>query len=172
VLLGVALGSRVVGLQYGLPYSTLLDPDEQSIVPRAWKMVHGFGLDPHWFDYPTLVLYAQAPFQAWNDSPSILTARIVIVVFGLLAVAAAWWLGRKAYGTLAGVVGGAFVAVQTTSVAYSHAAVTDVPLEAGVAASLALMVSNRLAWAGVVAGLATSAKYPGVFLLVPLIVSG
>jgi len=87
-LLGVALALRVVGLQYGLPYSTLLDPDEQSIVPRAWKMVHGFGLDPHWFDYPTLVLYAQAPFQAWSDSPSILTARIVIVVFGLLAVAA------------------------------------------------------------------------------------
>ena len=171
-LLGVALGLRVVGLQYGLPYTTLLDPDEQSIVPRAWKMVHGFGLDPHWFDYPTAVLYALAPFQAWNDSPSILTARIVIVVFGVASVAAAWWLGRSAYDNVAGAVGGAFVAVQTTSVAYSHAAVTDVPLEAGVAASLALMVSNRLAWAGVVAGLATSAKYPGVFLIVPLVVAG
>jgi 4-amino-4-deoxy-L-arabinose transferase-like glycosyltransferase len=87
-------------------------------------------------------------------------------------VAAAWWLGRRAYDNVAGAVGGAFVAVQTTSVAYSHAAVTDVPLEAGVAASLALMVSNRLAWAGVVAGLATSAKYPGVFLVVPLVVAG
>src|SRR4029077_14398547 len=80
--------------------------------------------------------------------------------------------GRKASGTLAGVVGGDFVAVQTTSVAYSHAAVTDVPLEAGVAASLALMVSDRLYWAGAVAGLATSAKYPGVFLIVPLVVAG
>lgn len=171
-VLAVALGLRVVGLQYGLPYATLLDPDEQSIVPRAWKMVHGFGLDPHWFDYPTLVLYAQAPFQAWDSAPSILTARIVVVLFGLAAVAAAWWLGRRAYDSLAGVVGAGFVAVQTTSVAYSHAAVTDVPLEAGVAASLALMVSDRLAWAGVVAGLATSAKYPGVFLLVPLVVAG
>ena len=170
-VLVVALGLRVVGLQYGLPYSTLLDPDEQSVVPRAWRMVHGFGLDPHWFDYPSLMLYAQAPFQAWNDAPSILTARIVTVVFGLAAVTATWWLGRRAYGTLAGVVGAAFVAVQTTSVAYSHAAVTDVPLEAGVAASLALMVSNRLALAGVVAGLATSAKYPAVFLLVPLVVA-
>jgi len=171
-VLAVALGLRVVGLQYGLPYATLLDPDEQSIVPRAWKMVHGFGLDPHWFDYPTAVLYAQAPFQAWDAAPSILTARIVVVVFGLLAVAAAWWLGRRAYGTLAGVVGAAFVAVQTTSVAYSHAAVTDVPLEAGVAAALALMISDRLLWAGAVIGLATSAKYPGVFLLVPLVAAG
>ncbi len=171
-LLAVALGLRVVGLQYGLPYATLLDPDEQSIVPRAWKMVHGFGIDPHWFDYPTLVLYVQAPFQSWDGAPSILTARIVIVLFGLAAVAAAWWLGRSAYGTLAGVIGAAVVAVQTTSVAYSHAAVTDVPLEAGVAASLALMVSDRLLLAGLLAGLATSAKYPGVFLLVPLVVAG
>ena len=29
-------------------------PDEQSIVPRAWHMAHGGGLDPHWFDYPSL----------------------------------------------------------------------------------------------------------------------
>jgi len=171
-LLGLALALRIVGLQYGLPYGTLLDPDEQSIVPRAWRMVHGFGLDPHWFDYPTAVLYAQAPFQSWNDAPSILTARIVIALFGVAAVAAAWWLGRRAYGTLAGVIGAAVVAVQTTSVAYSHTAVTDVPLEAGVAASLALMISDRLLLAGAVAGLATSAKYPGVFLLVPLVVAG
>jgi 4-amino-4-deoxy-L-arabinose transferase-like glycosyltransferase len=171
-LLGLALALRVVGLQYGLPFGTILDPDEQSIVPRAWRMVHGSGLDPHWFDYPSLVLYVIAPFQAWDRTPSFLTARIVIVVFGLASVAAAWWLGRRAYGTVAAVVGAAAVAVQTTSVAYSHAAVTDVPLMAGVAAALALMVSGRLRWAGVVAGLAVSAKYPGVFLLVPLVVAG
>ena len=28
----------------------LLNPDEQNIVPRAWRMIHGGGLDPHWFD--------------------------------------------------------------------------------------------------------------------------
>ena len=171
-LLALALALRLVGLEYGLPFGTLLNPDEGSIVPRAWRMVHGFGLDPHWFDYPTLVLYVLAPFQAWAGHTSFLTARVVIVVFGLLAVAAAWWLGRRSYGNVAAVVGAAAVAVDTTSVAYSHMAVTDIPLMAGVAAALALMVSGRLAWAGVVAGLATSAKYPGVFLLVPLVVAG
>src|SRR5204863_1310422 len=116
--------------------------------------------------------YVFAPFQAWDSSASLLTARIVIVLFGLAAVAAAWCLGRRAYGGVAGAVGAAVVAVQTTSVAYSHMAVTDVPLEAGVAAALALMVSDRLVLAGLVAGLATSAKYPGVFLIVPLVVAG
>jgi len=71
---------RVVGIQYGLPFGNLLNPDEQSIVPRAWKLVHGGGGDPHWFDYPTLLMYVNAPFQAWQDEPSFLTARIVAVV--------------------------------------------------------------------------------------------
>src|SRR4029077_6436814 len=123
-------------------------------------MVHGFGLDPHWFDYPTLVLYVQAPFQAWDGAPSLLTARIVIVLFGLAAVAAAVWLGRRAYGTGAGAVGAPAVAVQTTSVAYSHMAVTDVPLMAGVAATLALMVSDRLRAARLVGGAGARGTHP------------
>jgi hypothetical protein len=102
----------------------------------------------------------------------VLTARIVMLVLGLAAVGATWWLGRRAYGVAAGAVGAAAVAVETTHVAYSHMAVTDVPLTVGVAAALALMISGRLEWAGLAVGLATSAKYPGVFLLAPLVVAG
>jgi len=159
-----------VGIQYGLPFGNLLNPDEQSIVPRAWKLVHGGGGDPHWFDYPTLLMYVNAPFQAWQHQPSFLTARIVAVAIGLAAIAAAWWLGRRAYGT--GVVPAAVVAVCTTEVAYSRVAVTDVPLTLGVAVALALMVKGRIELAGVAVGLATGFKYPGVFLLVPLVVAG
>ena len=135
-------------------------------------MVHGAGADPHWFDYPTLVLYVLAPFQAWQDDPSYLTARIVVAVFGVAAVAAAWWLGRVAYGKTAGLVAAAAVAVETIGVAYSHMAVTDVPMTALIAVSLALAVTGRLELAGVAAGLAASAKYPAVFLVVPLLVAG
>ena len=38
--------------------------------------------------------------------------------------------------------------------------------------TLALLVTRRLEWAGVAAGLAASAKYPGVVLAVPLVVAG
>ena len=147
-----------------------MNPDEQSIVPRAWKLVHGGGGDPHWFDYPTLLMYVNAPFQAWQDHPSYLTARIVAIFLGLAAIAAAWWLGRRAYGT--GVVAAAVVAVCTIHVMYSRAAVTDVPLTLGVAVALALMVKGRIELAGAAVGLATGFKYPGVFLLVPLVVAG
>jgi 4-amino-4-deoxy-L-arabinose transferase-like glycosyltransferase len=170
-LLGLAAALRLVGIEYGLPFG-LLNPDEQSIVPRAWRMVHGGGLDPHWFDYPTLVMYLLAPFQAWQPAPSYLAARVVIVVLALAAVAAAWWLGGRAYGRSAAAVAASFTAVEATHVAYSHVAVTDVPLTLGVAACLAFCVTGRLEWAGLAAGLATSAKYPGIFLAVPIVVAG
>jgi 4-amino-4-deoxy-L-arabinose transferase-like glycosyltransferase len=170
-VLGLAAALRLVGIEYGLPFGGLLNPDEQSIVPRAWRMVHGGGLDPHWFDYPTLVLYVLAPFQAWHDGPSYLTARLVVAAFGVGAVAAAWWLGRAAYGKTAGLVAAVVVAVETIGVAYSHMAVTDVPMTALISVSLALAVTGRLEWAGAVAGLAASAKYPAIFLVVPLVVA-
>jgi 4-amino-4-deoxy-L-arabinose transferase-like glycosyltransferase len=172
-LLAGAATIRLAGIQYGLPVGNLLNPDEESIVPRAWKLVHGGGGDPHWFDYPTLLMYVNAPFQAWHDEPSYLTARIVGVVLALAAIAAAWWLGRRAFGTpSAGVVAAAVVAVCTIHVAYSHAAVTDVPLTLGVAVALALLVAGRLELAGIAIGLAMGFKYPGVFLFVPLVVAG
>ena len=142
-------------------------------MPRAWKLVHGGGGDPHWFDYPSLLMYVNAPFQLWHDEPSYLTARIVGVALALGAIAASWWLGRRAYGTAsAGVVAASVVAVCTIHVAYSRAAVTDVPLTLGVAVSLALLVTGRLELGGLAAGLAMGFKYPGVFLLVPLVVAG
>jgi len=171
-ILAGAAALRSIGIQYGLPFGNLLNPDEQSIVPRAWKLVHGGGGDPHWFDYPTLLMYVNAPFQAWQDEPSYLTARIIGVVIALAAIAAAWWLGRRAFGTSAGVVAAAVTAVCTVHVAYSRVAVTDVPLTLGVAVALALMVSGRLELAGIAVGLATGFKYPGIFLLIPLVVAG
>ena len=143
-LLGLAAALRLIGIEYGLPFGGLLNPDERNIVPRAWAMVHGSGLDPHWFDYPSLLLYVLAPFQAWQGEPSYLAARLVVAAFGVGAVAAAWWLGRAAYGRTAGLVAAAAVAVETIGVAYSHAAVTDVPMTALIAVSLALAVTGRL----------------------------
>jgi 4-amino-4-deoxy-L-arabinose transferase-like glycosyltransferase len=167
-LLALAAALRLVGIQYGLPFP-LLNPDERNIVPRAWAMTHGGGLDPHWFDYPTLVMYLLAPVQAWQHEPSYLAARVTMIAIALVGVAAAWWLGRAAYGTVAGFVAAAAVAVETTYVAYSRMAVTDVPLTVGVTVALALMVSGRIELAGLAVGLATSAKYPGVLLLAPLV---
>ena len=134
-------------------------------------MVHGGGLDPHWFDYPTLLMYLLAPFQAWEAVPSYLAARVVVLVLSLGAIAAAWWLGSRAYGQTAGAVAAAVLAVETTEVAYSRMAVTDVPLTLLVGVSLAFLVGGRIELGGLAAGLAMSIKYPGALLLVPLAVA-
>jgi hypothetical protein len=172
-ILAGAAALRAVGIEYGLPYDNLLNPDEHNIVVRAWRMVHGGGADPHFFDYPTLLMYVEAPFQAWQDEPSLLTARIVALLLGLGSIAATWWLARRAFGSLTcGAVAAAIVAVCTVHVAYSREAVTDVSLTLGIAAALALMVSGRIELAGAAAGLATGFKYPGVLLAVPLVIAG
>lgn len=167
-IVGLAAALRLVGVRYGLPFP-VLNPDEQNIVPRAWRMVHGGGPDPGWFDYPSLLLYLLAPFQTWSDEPSYLAGRLVAVALGLAGVGAAWWLGSRAYGRLAGGVAAAAVAVATVHVAYSRMAVTDIALALGVTVALALLVDDRIELAGLAGGLAASAKYPGLILLVPLV---
>src|SRR6266566_153972 len=169
-ILGGAAALRLVGLKYGLPFG-FLDPDEAQIVPRSWRMVHGGGADPHWFRFPSLLLYLLAPFQSWQAAPSYVAARLVVLVLGLAAVGAAWLLGRRAYGVAAGAVAAAVVAVETTHVAYSRIAAPDVPLTLGIAVTLALLIAGRVEWAALAAGLSTAIAYPGFFLLVPLVVA-
>jgi len=170
-LLAGAATLRLVGIRYGLPFP-LLNPDEENIVPRAWRMAHGGGLDPDWFDYPTLLMYVLAPFQNWSDEPNYLAARLVVAALGVASVAAAWWLGGRAYGFLAGFVAAAVTAVATVHVEYARMAVTDVPLTLGVAVTLALLVRRQLLPAGIAIGLSAAFKYPGFVLLAPLLVAG
>lgn len=170
-VLALAAVLRAVGAGSGLPLP-LLNPDETNIVPRAWAVVHGGGLDPGWYDYPSLIFLVLAPTQLGFDVPSYGAARVAAVLVGVLGVAAAWWLGRAAYGAAAGLTGAVGVALATTHVAYSRMAVTDVLLTLGVTVTLALLVTGRLEWAGLAAGLAASAKYPGAVLVVPIVVAG
>ena len=170
-VVALAASLRAVGSGSGLPLP-LLNPDESNIVPRAWEIVHGGGLDPGWYDYPSLLFLLLAPSQIGLDAPSYGSARVVAILVGVVGVAAAWWLGRAIYGRAGALTGAVGVAVATTHVAYSRMAVTDVLLTLGVTVCLALLVTGRLEWAGVAAGLAASAKYPGVLLAVPLLVAG
>ncbi len=169
-ILALAAVLRLVGVRYGLPLS-VLNPDESNIVPRAWRMGHGH-LDPGWYDYPSLLMTVLAPVQAFFGSPSFLAARLVAVLLGLAGVAATWWLGRRAYGTGAAIVGAAGVAVATTHVAYSRMAVTDVLMTLLVTCALALAIGGRIEWAGLAVGLAASAKYPGAIAAVAVVVAG
>ena len=94
-------------------------------VPGAWGTATSI---PDWYDYPSLLMGVLAPVQAFFGAPALGAARLAAVAIGVGGVAATWWLGRRAYGTGAAIVGAASVAVATTHVAYSRMAVTDVLL--------------------------------------------
>jgi hypothetical protein len=162
-ILAGAAALRLAGIGHGGVLAADHDP-----VGRAWKLVHGGGADPH--RYPSLLAYALAPLQWWHDAPSYESARVVVALLGVAAVAAAWWLGSRAYGTLAGGVAAAATAVATTHVALSHTALPDVPFTLGVAAALALLVSGRLELGALAAGLATGFEWSGLILAVPVAV--
>ncbi len=161
---------RLVGVRYGLPLA-VLNPDESNIVPRAWRLGQGH-LDPGWYDYPSLLMGLLAPVQALYGAPAFEAARLVAVAIGVGGVGATWWLGRRAYGTGAAIVGAASVAMATTHVAYSRMAVTDVLLALAITCVLALAIGGRIEWAGLAVGLAASAKYPGAIAAVPVVVAG
>jgi hypothetical protein len=165
VLVGAA-ALRLVGVRRGE------EGIETAVVPRAWGMVHGEGLDPHpFFDNPSLLLYVLAPFESWQDAPSYLSARLVIVAIALAGVAAAWWLGERSYGVVAGGVAAVATAIAGVHVAYSRTAVADVLLATLLTVALVLLVSGRIELAAVAIGLATAAKWPGALALVPLLVA-
>jgi 4-amino-4-deoxy-L-arabinose transferase-like glycosyltransferase len=115
-------------------------------------------------------VYLLAPFQSWQAEPSSYAAQVVVVAVAVAGVAAAWWLGERAYGVVAGGVAAAATAVATVHVAYSRVDAPDVLLATLVTVALALLVSGRIELAGLVAGLAAAAKYPGVLVLVPILV--
>jgi len=59
VLLGAAIGLRVAGLSWGLPYE--YHPDEPTHVNIVVSFLKTGDLNPHWFLYPSLSLYIGIP---------------------------------------------------------------------------------------------------------------
>ena len=74
-VLAVALGLRLIGLRYGLPY--VYNPDEVSIMSRALAFAKG-DLNPHNFLYPSLYFYV---LFAWEGLTALLAVATRAVSF-------------------------------------------------------------------------------------------
>jgi len=192
-VLVLALGLRLKGVDWGLPYS-FVNADESVVVPKAFSVARG-GLNPQFFYYPSLFFYlvggvyllaapvlwalhhanplAMGSFVV-DPGPYFLLARLVSVAAGTASVYLLYRIGREAFGRPAGLVAALFLAVAPLHVAYSHMAVTDVTATAlSLLAFLLLFQAarggdrRRLIAGAVVAGLATSTKYNLGALVLP-----
>jgi len=191
-----ALAVRLYGIDFGLPY--VYNRDEAVIVDLAV----GFGsgdLNPHFFAYPTLYMYALFGFYGayfvlgwlfglissvydfallFFRDPTLfyLTGRLVAATLGTATVPLVYCLGRKVYSTRVGLVAALFLAFAPLHVEFSHYVKTYAPMT--FVATLGLLAAwlayehgglKRYLLAGTLAGTAASVMYQGGFVLFALL---
>ena len=194
-LLGALLAGfvlRVTGIHWGMHY-----PDEHIVINHA--MAFGTGdLNPHFFIYPTLLMYVLFIFygifyvlghlvqffptaddflRLYLLSPHIfyMLARMVSVLFGTATIWACYKLTAKYANSAAARIAAIFMAVCFLPVRDSHFVITDIPLTFFMTLALALTLkyldSRRmqdLLWASALTGIAASIKYNAFFLALPI----
>ena len=167
----------------------------------SWGTERPLHPDPGFFRYPSLTFYVhlaahallvagtwlRGGIEAVRDVPVdfladrtrfLLASRTVSALFGVGAVIGVFAAARRAGGTAAAVIAGAALAVNAAHVERSQFIDVDGPMACFVAWGLwaCLRVADRGTMrdhvvAGVLTGLAASAKYPGALLVVPLAVA-
>jgi hypothetical protein len=150
--LAVTIGSFIineVGVKFGLPNH--LHWDEPIIVNRAMRMGSG-DLNPHYFDYPSLVMYAVLvaesglyavgrllhwygsaqgfAFYYLTDSTAVfVVARSLIALAGAGATFLCYSVARRFFSSQAvGLLAAALLAVSPAFVGSAHFVTTDVPM--------------------------------------------
>ena len=179
------------------------DPDEPLFVRAALDMLRSHSLNPHWFGHPgTITLYSialvaltvggggiatgrfadtHAFVGAVYADPAILfvPARLVFVVCGVACVWLTYLLGKRIGGGRLGLIGAAFLAVNSVHIAYSQVIRTDVQASVFMLlcalSTVAIVRQGRLrdyALAGVFVGLGCATKWPaGLIAAGPLCVA-
>jgi hypothetical protein len=195
----VALLLRLIHLDWGLPEVYEEATPVREAVEMWGPPGGHLDFHPHFFRYPSLTFYLNFILQAgWyfvlsltgsvdslNDfrqllaqrlDTAVLLGRVLDALLGALIVIPAWRLGRLLAGSAAGWIAGLLAAVLPVAVTESQLAGPDVLLT--LCAGWALVAATRIAergerrdylWCGVAIGLATGAKYPGAFLVAPLV---
>jgi 4-amino-4-deoxy-L-arabinose transferase-like glycosyltransferase len=165
----------------------------------GWGTSTGADLNPHFFNYPSLTIYLHFVAQGLlylamrlgglvtsggdyharylvDPTPVYYVGRLMSVLFGVATVLLTYPVGRRCFGRGAAVSAAALVAVNTFHISRSQLVEVDLPLT--FFAMLVLWLLLRLteqptlgnyAVAGAMIGLATSTKYTGAMLVLPLV---
>ena len=199
LILFLALSLRLWGVTFGLP-NPYCRPDEDIIVTKAIGFYTAGDLNPHWFSYPSLLMYLTYAcylaygalgtlvgaydslagfFASYDHDPTIffLIPRLISGVLGTATVGIVFAIGRRLYDIRTGLLAAFFLALNYLHARESHYGVTDSTLVFFIMLSALFLLRGRdrasawdFAWAGLFAGFATSTKYAGIFMLAPMAV--
>jgi hypothetical protein len=141
-ILALALGLRVWGLRFGLPYFE--HPDEWAVADEAMRMLRTGEYTPFSYTYPTLYTYMQVGVAAfhflWGAGVGLyrtpadidpvrfyVWARALTALLGTGAVALTFLAGRYLYGRTVGLLAAALIAVMPAVAGDAHYVTTDTP---------------------------------------------
>ncbi len=179
-LLLLAAGLRLWSIDFGLDIERVR-PDEEFVVGKAQQILETSDLNPHFFHYPSLLMYLDAVLlgvTGGSVEPR-LVGRLVTVACGVGTVLLLGVLGARLFSPTVGLLAALFLAVAYQHVRESHFATTNVPFLFFVTASITAAAEGRLRsrlsfsrLSALLAGLAASVKYPGVLALAPVLFLG
>jgi 4-amino-4-deoxy-L-arabinose transferase-like glycosyltransferase len=171
---------RLLANDFGLP---TVSHEEYTTLGRVWTSSQSGDLNPHWFGWPSLLFYIElgmlkimnvfGPVE-WNNF--VLTIRGLQAVIGALTIPLMYFIVSILFGKRAGLVAAFLVAILPTHIFYSRIARPEIIVPSlymlTVLFSIYIVKTGKLKYyilAVLCAGLATAAKYNGVFsIIVPV----
>lgn len=196
LILIIAGTVRFLGINFGLPH-TLCSPDESNVVGIALRFGTG-DLNPHFFNYPTLWMYVLFSFYIFyflvgkitgaffskldfakefisNPTNFYLISRCFSALLGTLSVIITYMIVKQLFNKRIATVSSLFLSLAYLHVRNSHFGVTDISVTFLILCSLFFIIRSyknkklhNYIFAGTVAGLATSTKYIGAMLCIPM----
>lgn len=171
----------------------------------AWNLWNwgkaGFDLNPHFFNYPGLMIYLNFVVQAVhyitgmltgqygsllafeesyfaNPTSHIILSRILSALFDIGTVWMLWMLGKTVGGARVAILAAGLAAINPLLIGQAHLITVDTPLAFFTVASLYCVLrasgESGSRWyylAGIAIGLAASSKYTGALLLLVLLLA-
>lgn len=188
----IALIFRIWGIRWGLPdvlHDFTYHPDEIFQVGAMLRVnPFAFEFDPGFYSYPSgymnlgaIVLRIATQYgMAVDESLTgiYLTARLVVVALGTLAIPVAYGAAKRLYGRAAGILAALILAITPLHIVHSHFATVDVPAAFWTAVTIfaaSVIISKPVAkWyiiAGLAAGFAAGTKYNAAIVFLPVLVA-
>jgi hypothetical protein len=202
-LLALAFGLRIYGITWGLPEGfEEATPLRKAFEMWGWGLGRGVDFNPHFFKYPSLMIYLQLAAQGLlyeamrmsgavgsaidfnvhyvlDKTPFFVMGRVLNVIIGTATVGLVFVIGRRAGGYAAAVPAAFWLAVNTEHVSRSQMIEVDVPLTFLVLLTFWLLLramenptTANFLYAGLSMGLAMSTKYTGALLGFPVLAAG